>query len=450
MARCPFPHHLFTRRKAQENSLNSEQPESPARRALFQGAAAAGGAALIGTLAGAAHAESMGPSDGWADTPAQDPAKQKIGFYGIHQAGITTPQQSASLVVAFNVLVQDRAGLEELFRRLTERFAFLTQGGPAETAKSEFPPPDSGIMGPEILPNNLTATLSVGASLFDDRFGLADLKPAGLTDMKAFPNDRLDGDWCHGDLLIQFCSDSPQANLHALRDIIKNTPASLMVRWKQDGFLPQSAASSGGWETPRNLLGFKDGTGNPDAVDGALMDRLVWVQPGRDEPSWTMGGSYHVVRIIRMLVEQWDRTPLSEQERVIGRQKMSGAPLGGKVERDIPNFADDPEGKITPLTAHIRLANPRTPGSEENLILRRGYSYSRGATKSGQLDMGLLFACFQADLGKGFLTVQSRLNGEPFEEYIKPTGGGYFFALPGTTGPYHYLGQSLMEAAASA
>lgn len=79
------------------------------------------------------------------------------------------------------------------------------------------------------------------------------------------------------------------------------------------------------------------------------------------------------------------------------------------------------------LDSHIRLANPRTPESESSLMLRRGYSYSLGVTNSGQLDMGLLFVCYQHDLEKGFLTVQ-RLNGEALEEYVKPIGGGYFFA----------------------
>ncbi len=35
-------------------------------------------------------------------------------------------------------------------------------------------------------------------------------------------------------------------------------------------------------------------------------------------------------------------------------------------------------------------------------MLRRGYSYSLGVTNSGQLDMGLLFVCYQHDLEKGF------------------------------------------------
>jgi deferrochelatase/peroxidase EfeB len=64
---------------------------------------------------------------------------------------------------------------------------------------------------------------------------------------------------------------------------------------------------------------------------------------------------------------------------------------------------------------------------------------------SGQLDMGLLFVCFQADLQRGFITVQERLNGEPLEEYIKPVGGGFFFALPDVRTRGNYLGQSLLE-----
>ncbi|EPN14981.1 dyp-type peroxidase family protein [Pseudomonas syringae pv. actinidiae ICMP 19070] len=98
--------------------------------------------------------------------------------------------------------------------------------------------------------------------------------------------------------------------------------------------------------------------------------------------------------------------------------------MDGKVESDVPNYAADPEGKKTRLDSHIRLANPRTAESQRNLILRRPFNYSNGVNKNGQLDMGLLFICYQADLEKGFITVQSRLNGEPLEEYLKPVGGG--------------------------
>ena len=195
-----------------------------------------------------------------------------------------------------------------------------------------------------------------------------------------------------------------------------------------------------------NLLGFKDGTANPDSHDAKLMDNIVWVTDRQGEPAWTTGGSYQAVRIIQFHVEFWDRTPLKEQQTIFGRDKHSGAPLGMQHEHDVPDYAKDPDGDVIALDSHIRLANPRTPATDSNLMMRRGYSYSLGVTNSGQLEMGLLFVCYQHDLEKGFLTVQKRLNGEALEEYIKPIGGGYFFVLPGVKERTGYLAQPLLEA----
>src|SRR5690606_1118634 len=144
----------------------------------------------------------------------------------------------------------------------------------------------------------------------------------------------------------------------------------------------------------------RDGSANPDSNDEQAMDRIVWVR-GPDEPQWTHGGTYQVVRIIRNFVERWDRTPLGEQEQIFGRRKTSGAPLDGNAdasERDVPDYTGDPDGALTPHDAHIRLANPRTHAAQANLILRRPFNYSNGVTTSGQLDQGLLFICYQADL----------------------------------------------------
>jgi deferrochelatase/peroxidase EfeB len=222
----------------------------------------------------------------------------------------------------------------------------------------------------------------------------------------------------------------------------------LAIRWKMDGFLPPHTRKKLGNDTTRNLMGFKDGTANVDAANGGLMDKLVWVGPHSDEPAWAHGGSYVAVRLIRMLVERWDRTPLGEQQEIFGRDKASGAPLGMAHEHDLPDYGSA-TNKIR-TDAHIRLANPRTPATEANLILRRAYNYSRDVlTKAGQLDMGLAFVCFQSDLDAGFRAVQARLDGEPLEEYIKPFGGGYFFVLPGVRTADDYLGRSLIEGRAA-
>ena len=209
-----------------------------------------------------------------------------------------------------------------------------------------------------------------------------------------------------------------------------------------NGFAEPNALGPGR-ASGRNLLGFKDGTANPHAGDAAVARDLVWVGPGDGEPAWATGGTYMVVRIIRNRVEFWDRTPLRTQETIMGRYKDTGAPLDGRFETDVPAYAADPAGDTIPLSAHIRLANPRTAASERNLILRRGFNYSSGFTPDGQLDQGLLFVCFQRSLRDGFLTVQNRLNGEALEEYIKPIGGGFFYALPGAPAG-GWLGQGLL------
>lgn len=418
-----------------------KRPEAePSRRRLLKN---------IGALAvlGGCPAARGATAESAPGTLPPDARMEKQPFHGPHQAGVLTPQQAAMMVVAFDVLAADRDDLQRLFRLLTERIRFLTAGGPApNTPNPRLPPMDSGILGSFIAPDNLTVTVSLGHSLFDERFNLAKQKPTKLQPMTRFPNDALDAALCHGDLLLQICANTRDTVIHALRDIIKHTPDLLSVRWKREGFISDSAARSRGKETPINLLGFKDGTANPDSGDAALMDRIIWVTKGQGEPAWATGGSYQAVRIIQFRVEFWDRTPLKEQQTIFGREKLSGAPLGMTHEHDVPDYARDPEGDIIALDSHIRLANPRTPETQDSLMMRRGYSYSLGVTNAGQLDMGLLFVCYQHDLEKGFLTVQKRLNGEALEEYIKPIGGGYFFVLPGVKDSSRYLGQALLEA----
>lgn len=420
-------------------------PVDAQRRRVLLGLGAAG-AALAGSglscpVMAAAPAQVT-------EAPKSEKTQDRHDYHGQHQAGIVTPRPAAGMVVAFDVLASDREDLERLFRTLDERIRFLMTGGPVEQIDPKLPPVDSGILGPVVTPDNLTITVSVGESLFDERFGLADVKPKRLSRMVGFPNDALDADQCHGDLSVQFCANTPDSNIHALRDIVKNLPDLLFVRWKQEGSVPAQAPTKPGEpeQSARNFLGFRDGSANPDSNDNRLMEALVWVQPGSDEPAWAAHGSYQAVRLIRNFVERWDRTPLQEQESIFGRSKNTGAPMDGQRESDVPDYTRDPQGKVTKLDAHIRLANPRTPESQQNLILRRPFNYSNGVNKNGQLDMGLLFICYQADLEKGFITVQTRLNGEPLEEYLKPVGGGYFFTLPGVTGTQDYIGRSLLEA----
>jgi deferrochelatase/peroxidase EfeB len=329
-----------------------------------------------------------------------------------------------------------------MFADLTDEIRGLMSGEPPEVRAPAYPPVDSGILGAEPPADDLSVVVSVGASLFDERYGLSGARPRELVQMPFLANDRLDPDRSHGDLLVSLEAGHPDTLQFALRQVMRRTRRHLVLRWMVDGYARGSSGSAG--STQRNLMGFKDGTANLDPTAPAVMDRHVWVGPGDGEPDWAVGGSYQAVRVIRMLVEFWDRTRLSEQEAIIGRHKASGAPLGARREHAEPDFAGDPEGRVTPLDAHIRLANPRTEEAEDSLILRRGFSYTRGFDGAGQLDQGLAFVSYQRSLQRGFLAVQERLTGEPLEEYTVPEGGGFFFALPGAPSRDGHLAEALL------
>ncbi|KAI1860788.1 uncharacterized protein JN550_011250 [Neoarthrinium moseri] len=203
-------------------------------------------------------------------------------------------------------------------------------------------------------------------------------------------------------------------------------------------------------------FGFNDGLSQPSIKDfdtdpqpgQKTIDSGV-ILLGRDgdakkdtRPSWACEGSFLAFRYLRQLVPEFnkflednilviDGTPVPELlgARMVGRWK-SGASVQQTPTQDDPEFVDpsvnqafthDKNSQVMcPFAAHTRKTNPRgdIPDSAiaPSRILRRGIPFGpevtdeeKAAKKSSddeKLERGLLFACYQSNLDKGFRFVQ--------------------------------------------
>jgi deferrochelatase/peroxidase EfeB len=361
---------------------------------------------------------------GYAATSFGDASRAgTVPFLGPHQAGVTTPPQERLMFAAFDLTITTAPELRELLRAWTHAAALMTAGRPvgSPAGAADVAPADTGeAVG--LPPARLTLTFGLGPGVFlrdgHDRFGLAARRPQALAPIGPLPGDQLVAAASGGDLCVQACADDPQVAFHAVRDLARIGRGAVVMRWTQLGF-GRAASTSKRQATPRNLQGFKDGTNNLETADAAEMRRFVWV--GGDEPQpWMRGGTYVVTRRIRMLIEKWDGSPLSDQEETIGKL-------------------------VIPADAHIREASHVTNGGVR--ILRRGYSFTDGIDPdTGQLDAGLFFICFQRDPHAQFAVLQRRLGtSDALNEYIQHTSSAVF-AVPTGVRPGGHIAEGLFEA----
>ena len=242
---------------------------------------------------------------------------------------------------------------------------------------------------------------------------------------------------------MQACADDPQVAVHAIRNLARIAFGRAALRWSQLGF-GRTSSTSTSQVTARNLFGFKDGTMNLKAEDPAGVDAHVWVPGGADpRAAWLTGGSYLVTRRINMTIEIWDRQPLSEQERVVGRTKAEGAPLSGGTEFSQPDFTMTGAGNqpVVATDAHVRLAHPDMNKGVE--LLRRGYNFVDGSTTLGRLDAGLFFMAYVTDPRTHYIPLQTKLSRtDGLSEYLQHTGSALFAVPPGAR-PGEHIGQAL-------
>ncbi|OKJ74139.1 iron uptake transporter deferrochelatase/peroxidase subunit [Streptomyces sp. CB02460] len=423
-------------------SKNSDTSNTPAlsRRRLLSTAGAAGATGLVLGAAGGAT--------GYAATRDEPPAalttvgSTEVMFHGKHQPGITTPLQASGHLIAFDLAPgAGRKQAAALMRRWSAVAQRLMAGEPTEGA-ADGPGHDTGV-ALDAGPSSLTVTFGFGATFFE-RTGLTAHRPPGLDPLPPFSSDHLDAGRSNGDLWVQIGADDALVAFHALRAVQKEAASTATVRWQMNGFNRTPGATAKPM-TARNLMGQIDGTGNPKPTDDDFATRVF--VPGGQGPAydWLAGGSYAVVRRIRMLLDDWEKLPVERQERVIGRRRADGAPLSGGTETTAMDLDKaGPDGKpLIPDNAHARISSPeRNSGAA---MLRRPFSYHDGISRDGTPDAGLLFICWQADPLRGFVPVQRKLDrGDALSPFIRHEASG-LFAVPGGAAAGEYVGQRLLE-----
>ncbi|MBS0220902.1 MAG: Dyp-type peroxidase [Proteobacteria bacterium] len=459
-----------------------------------------GAAGVVGVLGANAVASAK---ENVSQVASMDGKAASLPFYGVHQNGITTPMQRHAYFAAFDLVTTERTEVASLLKAWTLASARMTTGEMAQPLEDGLKPvstshgaekekygssygaPQPGGMTTEVgetlgepptgfgktqgvnaiaadtgevlgqSPARLTLTFGFGAGLFvkdgKDRYDLAAHRPAAFVDLPKFVGDQLVEQHTGGDLLVQACADDPQIVFHAVRQLARLAGNVAKIRWVQTGFIPDA----GQGETPRNLMGFKDGTNNPPVTDSKAMDKFIWV--GDEGPDWLRGGSYVVARRIRIALEHWDRMKVAFQEETVGRHKYSGSPIGKAREFDTLDLAiTDKDGNpMIAENAHVRLAAAATNDGAQ--ILRRGYSYNDGVNftterwppwRQGlEYDAGLFFICYQRDPRSGFIEIFGRMaKFDMLNQFVTHVGGGLFVCPPGAT-PDRYIGQSLLETA---
>jgi deferrochelatase/peroxidase EfeB len=371
-----------------------------------------------------------------------------VPFYAANQAGIATPAQDYLYFAAFDVTTDARSQLIGTLERWTTAAATLTAGEPYEGDHQELdqPPVEPGeAIG---LPaSRLTLTFGFGPSMFGegapDRFGLATRRPPELQALPAFQGESLEASQSGGDLCVQACAEDPQVAFHAVHLLARVANGAFVPRWSQLGF-GRTSSTSRDQATPRNLMGFKDGTANIRAEETAAMDEYVWVRDG-DAPGWLTGGTYLITRRIKILFDVWDGTTLEGQQRVIGRDKLSGAPLGRASEYDALDLSAESGGEpVIPTNAHVRLASPQANAHQR--ILRRGYSYTEAIEAgAGEIDAGLFFIAFQRSPSRQFIPIQRRLAAsDALNRHTLHTSSAIFACPPGAR-PGGVIGEALFS-----
>ena len=191
----------------------------------------------------------------------------------------------------------------------------------------------------------LTCIAGIGSELWDRLFGAP--RPAGLHPFPEFAGERHRAVSTPGDLLFHIRAHRLDLCFELAERLMERLAGFAQVVDEVHGFRSFDE---------RDLLGFVDGTENPE---GAAARNAVLI--GEEDPEFA-GGSYVVVQKYLHDLDSWDALSVEEQERAIGRTKLSDIELPDEVK---------------PANAHIALNVITDENGDEQQIVRLNMPFGR-------------------------------------------------------------------------
>ncbi|MFE9243567.1 Dyp-type peroxidase [Nocardiopsis sp. NPDC006938] len=189
----------------------------------------------------------------------------------------------------------------------------------------------------------MSCTVSIGSRLWDRLYEGA--RPAGLHPFRALDGARHRAVSTPGDLLFHVRAERADLCFELARRVMERLEGHADLVDEVHGFR---------FFDQRDLLGFVDGTENPE---GALAVASVLV--GDEDPEFA-GGSYVIVQKYLHDLGSWNALTVEEQERVIGRHKLSDV--------EIPDDDKAPD-------SHLALNTITGPDGRELKIVRENMAF---------------------------------------------------------------------------
>jgi porphyrinogen peroxidase len=199
-----------------------------------------------------------------------------------------------------------------------------------------------GFRAPEA---NLTCVAGIGSRLWERMFGLD--KPVDLHPFPGFSGVRHSAPATDGDLLFHIRAHRLDLCFELAGLLVRRLESVATVVDEVHGFRSFDE---------RDLLGFVDGTENPE---GREANEAVTI--GGEDPDF-IGGSYAIVQKYVHDMSGWNALSIEEQERVIGRTKLDDVELPDEVK---------------PANSHVALNTIVDEHGEEQQIMRFNMPFGR-------------------------------------------------------------------------